>query len=107
MTVVGIGQLAALRPVPPVVVVIDVLRAFTTAAVALAGQADGVVLAATADQALQVRDRLPGSLAVKDGPPVREFDGVNSPAWMAQLDVAGSAVVLVLRAVPDPEAHGA
>src|SRR5215211_826179 len=94
MTVVGIGQLAAMRPVPSVVVVIDVLRAFTTAAVALAGRADGVVLAATADQALRTRDRLPGSLAVKDGPPDRAFDADNSPARMAQLDVAGSTVVL-------------
>jgi 2-phosphosulfolactate phosphatase len=94
MTVVGIGQLAAMRPVPAVVVVIDVLRAFTTAAVALAGHADGVVLAATAEQALKVRDRLPGSLAVKDGPPDPAFDAVNSPARMAQLNVAGSTVVL-------------
>jgi 2-phosphosulfolactate phosphatase len=94
MTVVGIRQLTALRPVPAVIVVIDVLRAFTTAAVALAGWADGVVLAATPDQALQVRDRLPGSLAVKDGPPDPAFDAVNSPARMARLHVAGSTVVL-------------
>jgi 2-phosphosulfolactate phosphatase len=94
MTVVGIRELAAMRPVPPVVVVIDVLRAFTTAAVALAGRADGVVLAATADQALTVRHRLPGSLAVKDGPPDPAFDAVNSPARMARLDVAGVTVVL-------------
>jgi 2-phosphosulfolactate phosphatase len=92
--VVGIGQLTALRPAPPVVVVIDVLRAFTTAAVALARGADVVVLAASPDQALEVRARRPGSLAVKDGPPDPAFDAVNSPAVMAQLDLAGSTVVL-------------
>jgi 2-phosphosulfolactate phosphatase len=94
MTVVGIPQVAALRPVPPVVVVIDVLRAFTTAAVALARGADGVVLAATPDDALRIRDGLPGSLAVKDGPPDPAFDAYNSPALMERLDVAGSTVVL-------------
>jgi len=94
VTTLSIQQLANLEPRPPVVVVIDVLRAFTTAAVAFAGHADGIVLAASPDEALRIRDRLPGALAVKDGPPDPAFDAVNSPAEMDQLDVAGRTVVL-------------
>jgi 2-phosphosulfolactate phosphatase len=77
-----------------ITVIIDVLRAFTTAAVALAGGADGVVLAGSPADALRISSRLPGALAIKDGGPDPDFDGVNSPVLVGRLDLAGRPVVL-------------
>ncbi|MEU7902479.1 2-phosphosulfolactate phosphatase [Actinoplanes sp. NPDC049118] len=88
------AQLRSAPAVLPVVVVIDVLRAFTTAAVALDKGADGVVLAGSPDEALRVRRNLPDALVVKDGAPEPGFDGVNSPVLLGRLDVGGRPVVL-------------
>jgi phosphosulfolactate phosphohydrolase-like enzyme len=60
-------------------VVIDVLRAFTTAAYLLDGGASELVLAATDEEALALKQLRPGALAVKDGAPAAGFDLVNSP----------------------------
>jgi 2-phosphosulfolactate phosphatase len=78
------------------VVVIDVLRAFTTAAYALAAGAREVVLVATPEQAFALRTRLPGALLVGEigGRPIPGFDHGNSPAAMQKLDLRGKTIVL-------------
>src|SRR4051812_15830615 len=52
-----------------VVVVVDVLRALTTAAVAVAKGAGGVVLTGSHRDALRMRGGLPGALVLTDGAP--------------------------------------
>lgn len=78
-----------------VVIVIDVLRAFSTAAFALARGATEVVCVAAVDEALAERERRPGSLAMGEvgGRPVAGFDLDNSPTHMASADVAGRVLV--------------
>ena len=83
------------------VVVIDVLRSFTTAAVALAGGARAIypvegVAAATALLARIVNPLSVG--AVGGGDPVPGFDFGNSPSHLAQADLAGRDVVLTTAA---------
>ena len=79
------------------VVVIDVLRSFTTAAVALAQGAraiypvDGIIMAAA------VQSRTPNSVsvgAVCGGDPAPGFDYGNSPAQMLHADLTGKNVVM-------------
>lgn len=79
----------------PVVVVVDVLRAFTTAAHALAAGADAIVCVDTVEAALAERDARPGALAIGevDGRPPAEFDFGNSPSALASIDVAGRVLV--------------
>jgi len=83
------------------VVVIDVLRSFTTAAVALARGAqaiypvDGIVAATT------LLGQLPNSLsigAVGGGDPVPGFDFGNSPSQLMQADLAGKNIVMTTAA---------
>lgn len=64
------------------VVVIDVLRAFTTAAFAFAAGAQEILLVRTVDEALAMREQIPGSLVMGEvkGLPVSGFDVSNSPA---------------------------
>jgi 2-phosphosulfolactate phosphatase len=77
------------------VVVIDVLRAFTTAALALDRGAEAIVLVADVDEALRLRERWPGSLAMGevDGARPDGFDLSNSPAEIAAADVAGRRLI--------------
>lgn len=69
-----------------VVIVIDVLRAFTTAAVAFDQGVRGILCVGTVDEALAARAAQPGSLVAGeiDGYGIPEFDFNNSPARMAQ-----------------------
>lgn len=79
-----------------VAVVIDVLRAFTTAAVALDRGAHEIVLTDTVDEALALRERLgDGALAMGevDGARPERFDLSNSPHEVAVADVDRRTVV--------------
>jgi 2-phosphosulfolactate phosphatase len=78
------------------VVVVDVLRAFTTAAHAFARGARDIVLVATVDEAFAWRERCPDVLVMGevDGLVVPGFDLSNSPA-----EVATAAVVAGRRLV--------
>ncbi|QEU96824.1 2-phosphosulfolactate phosphatase [Streptomyces kanamyceticus] len=76
-----------------VAVVIDVMRAFTTAAWAFHRGAEKIVLAADADEALAVKARHAGWLALKDGPPADGFDLVNSPGLIRAADLTGRTVI--------------
>jgi 2-phosphosulfolactate phosphatase len=77
-------------------VVIDVLRAFTTAAVALDRGAEAIVLTGSVEDALAQRERLgDGALAMGevDGARPAGFDLSNSPAELSSADVAGRVLV--------------
>lgn len=79
------------------VVVIDVLRAFTTAAYAIAAGASEIVLVASVEQASALRERrFPGALLVGEvgGRPIAGFDHGNSPEAVSALDLAGRRVIL-------------
>jgi 2-phosphosulfolactate phosphatase len=60
-------------------VVVDVLRAFTTAAWAFHLGVENIILSADLDEALQIKARFPGSLALKDSEPYPGFELSNSP----------------------------
>lgn len=77
------------------VVVIDVLRAFSTAAYALAAGAEDITLVGTVEEALALRASTPGALVMGevDGLPVPEFDFSNSPAQFDRLDLTGRRLI--------------
>ena len=69
-----------------VVVVIDVLRAFTTAAYAFKAGAENIILTETVNEALTLRQRIPNALAMGEehGLPVKGFDFNNSPSQLIE-----------------------
>jgi len=77
------------------VVVIDVLRAFTTAAFALAAGASEIVLAGGVDEALALRERFPGALVMGEvqGLRVPGFDFGNSPSELVGRDLDGRRLI--------------
>src|SRR5262245_33772450 len=75
-------------------VVIDVFRAFSTAAWAFALGAEKIVLVDDLAEALQLKSQIPDSLALKDGEPLPGFDLTNSPAQLRERkDVACRTIV--------------
>lgn len=74
------------------VVVVDVMRAFTTAAWAFHLGAGRIVLFAGLEEALAYKAATPGALAFCDGAPKDGFDLFNSPAQLLDLDVAGRSI---------------
>jgi 2-phosphosulfolactate phosphatase len=77
------------------VVVIDVLRAFTTAAYAFAAGAADIRPVATVEEALALRAQNPGWLVMGEagGRPVAGFDFGNSPAAFLDMDLSGRHLV--------------
>jgi 2-phosphosulfolactate phosphatase len=78
-----------------IVVVIDVIRAFSVAAYALAGGADRLWLVQSADEALALRQTAPEALLAGEvgGRLIPGFDLNNSPARMAGADVRGRLII--------------
>lgn len=79
------------------IVVIDVLRSFTTAAVALAGGATAIYPVEGLAAAATLNQNLPGAIsvaAVGGGDPVDGFDFGNSPARLLNADVHDRPVVM-------------
>ncbi|MEV3858801.1 2-phosphosulfolactate phosphatase [Streptomyces sp. NPDC050095] len=76
-----------------VAVVIDVMRAFTTAAWAFHRGAEKIVLAAGVSEALALKAAHPGWLALKDGALSDGFDLVNSPGLLREADLTGRTVI--------------
>lgn len=76
-------------------VIIDVFRAFTTAAIALAGGAARVVMVDDLAAALALRGRIPGALALGERGGLRPegFDFGNSPIELAGQSFAGRTLV--------------
>ena len=77
------------------VVVVDVIRAFSTAAYALAAGAAEIVLVGTVEEAQAWKADHPGSLAMGEDRGLRPegFDLPNSPVRASQADVAGRTIV--------------
>jgi 2-phosphosulfolactate phosphatase len=77
------------------VVVIDVFRAFTTAAVALSRGAARVVMVESLDRALALRAAGVGDLCIgeRGGRKPEGFDFGNSPAAITRADVAGKTLI--------------
>jgi 2-phosphosulfolactate phosphatase len=77
------------------VVIVDVFRAFTTAAVALARGAERIVLVAEPAEARRLRDRGIGDLCIGevDGKRPEGFDFGNSPYEMMQADVQDKVMI--------------
>ncbi len=75
--------------------VIDVIRAFTAAAVAFSRGATEITLVSSADEAFAWRERLPGSIIMGEvgGLPVKGFDLGNSPSQIAQQDLSGKVLI--------------
>ncbi len=78
-----------------VVVVIDVLRAFTTAAYALANGARKILPVAEVEEALKLRKEIPGAFIMGevDGVKPEGFDFSNSPAEICQQDLQGRTLI--------------
>ncbi|MBU3697288.1 2-phosphosulfolactate phosphatase [Dechloromonas sp.] len=79
------------------IVVIDVLRSFTSAAVALARGARAIYPVESISEAVTLHDRLPNALSVGafgGGDPIPGFDFGNTPSALLQADVAGRDVVM-------------
>ncbi len=77
------------------VVAVDVIRAFTTAAFALAGGAPEIWLVGEVREALDLAATMPGALVMGEEHGIRPpgFDLSNSPAEVARADVAGRTMV--------------
>ena len=82
------------------VVIVDVFRAFTTAAVAFARGARQIVLVADPREALALRERGAGELVMGEvgGRRPEGFDLGNSPYELSQADVAGKVLIQSTRA---------
>ena len=76
-------------------VVVDVLRAFTTAAYAFAAGAHRIWLVASVEEALAVKAARPGTLAMGSdwGRRVPGFDFSNSPVELSGADLSGCDIV--------------
>jgi len=82
------------------VVIVDVFRAFTTAAVAFSRGAEKVIMVAGVEEALELRRKGVAGLCMGevDGKRPQGFDFGNSPYELSQADVAGRTLVQSTRA---------
>jgi 2-phosphosulfolactate phosphatase len=96
MRVRTVRGLEGARTAQGAVVVIDVLRAFTTAAYALGAGARLLELVSTPEEGLERRREDPALVLVGEvgGRPIAGFDHGNSPERMAALDLGGQRLVL-------------
>jgi 2-phosphosulfolactate phosphatase len=78
-----------------VVVVIDVLRAFTVSAFAFARGAPESLLVRSVDEALQLQERFPGSVVSAEvgGRPIPGIPISNSPTQVRSLDLDGRRLI--------------
>lgn len=76
-------------------IIIDVIRAFTTAAYAFAAGARDIALVSAAGEAFALRKCIPGVLLMGEegGRPIPGFDFGNSPAALKKQDLSGRRLV--------------
>lgn len=81
-------------------VVVDVFRAFTTAAVAFSGGAEKIIMVSEVEEALELRRRGVVDLCMGevDGKRPKGFDFGNSPYELSQADVKGLTLAQSTRA---------
>lgn len=80
-----------------VVVVIDVLRAFTTAAFAFESGAKEIILVKEHQEALDLRKQVPDAVIIGEinrGQPTSDFDYLNSPSQIQDAPLSGKTVIL-------------
>jgi 2-phosphosulfolactate phosphatase len=77
------------------VVVIDVLRAFSTAGYAFRAGAKEIWLVSSIQEALEIQDEIPGSLTMGevDGLPIEGFNFGNSPPQFDGIDLSGRSLI--------------
>jgi len=77
------------------VVIVDVIRAFTTAAYAFAAGAEKIILVGTVEEALAHKEDDPDVLIMGEvgGLPPAGFDYGNSPSQMAALNLRGATLI--------------
>jgi len=77
------------------VVVIDVLRAFTTAAFAFDRGADEIFLVSTVEEAFELRNQNSDCLLIGEveGLPIKGFDLPNSPTAVARMDLSSRRLI--------------
>jgi len=77
------------------VAIIDVFRAFTTAAVALANGASHIIMVGTVEEALALRDKGGGQVCMGEvrGRAPAGFDFGNSPFEISRVDFEGQAII--------------
>lgn len=77
------------------VIVIDVIRAFTTAAFAFSKGAKDMILMGEVEDAFQLHKEMPSSLLIgeKDGMPIPGFHFDNSPVEIAKGEIDGKTLI--------------
>lgn len=77
------------------VVVIDVIRAFTTTAFAFEAGAKSIILIASVEEAFSLKNQYPDALLMGelDGYPIEGFDYGNSPSAMLEKDISGKLLI--------------
>ena len=75
-------------------VVIDVLRAFSTAAWAFHLGVERIVLTADLDDALRIKASIPHALAMKDSRPMQGFELSNSPVELQVANALAGATIV-------------
>lgn len=95
-----VSLLEGARAASGVVIIIDVFRAYTTAAVALSRGVEKIVLVAEVEEAITLREQGVGDLCVGEVGGMRPegFDFNNSPSQMARADIEGKTIIQSTRA---------
>lgn len=95
-----VSLLEGARAASGVVIIIDVFRAYTTAAVALSRGVEKIVLVAEVEEAIALREQGLGDLCVGEVGGMRPegFDFNNSPSQMARADIEGKTIIQSTRA---------
>ena len=84
---------AATRIESGTAVIVDVLRAFTTAAWAFSLGAERIILTDDLEEALALKACIPGALAMKDSKPMPGFELSNSPIELQGHNLTGLTLV--------------
>ncbi len=95
MKIRRVSLLEGARSVRGHVVIVDVYRAFTTAAFCIAAGASEIVLVETPEQAFALKAADPGVFLTGEvrGEPIPGFDAGNSPSAIEGIDLSGRRVV--------------
>jgi len=100
MEIVVDSLLEGARRAKGTVVIVDVFRAFTTAAVAFSRGASKIIMVAEPPEALALREKGLGEICVGEVNGIRAegFDFGNSPFEMTQADIEGKTIIQSTRA---------
>ncbi len=95
MEIRHLSLLEGARKAEGTAVIIDVFRAFTTAAFVMANGAETIIPVGTVDEALELRRRNPEWIVMGEvhGHKVPDFDYGNSPDEVSRIDFTGRTVI--------------